>query len=129
MPFKKIYVDKNTFENIAEKLTHKYIKGNGGCPYINMKTALLDEVFNIKKEYVEDEWNDCDVLPPDKYDGDDVLIREKGMAKYENNHTSESPNYILGNFIACEKIFIDSEDGYNVFEIRDPSKYEYKFIK
>lgn len=129
MEFKKIDINQTTFKEISEALWHAYTNGEEATALEDMNTALKNVVFNVKKPYIEGEWNDCDAIPPSDYDLEDVLVRRKYMNTWgERKHTSNIQNYILAYFRAEDNKFVD-EDGFDVLKDVAVSNYEYKFIK
>lgn len=139
MEFNKITIDKETFENIVTTIHDKILKANENTQLKNIKFALSEVVFDVKSSYVEDEWNSCDIVPPEKYTFDVILIREKRSEKFPykidpvTKHTDQTCIYRIAYINPNEECpwltFLD-EDGDKIFESKESlSKYEYKFIK
>lgn len=129
MEFKKITIDKETFENIASNVHDKFMNVNEDTWLEDIKLALSEVIFDVKPSYVEGEWNSCDVVPPSEYHMHDVLIRRKGT----DEHLGPSERigrYRIGIYYSGDsRMFLDWV-GYTVFnKNEDSSNFEYKFIK
>lgn len=83
---------------------------------------------NTNVEFVDGEWNSCDIPPSEDYDMEDVLIRRKGVAAPHCNSYNINA-YKLARYNATTKTF-ENGKGENVFaDVAELAKHEYKFIE
>lgn len=128
MEFKKIDIDAETFEKISEEVWKAYSYANECSFAEDIRHALFNVVFNVKKPFEEDGWNSCDVFPPSKYNMHDVLIRKKGTDSHSGD-IFRVGKYRVGFYNSDTRVFFDFADC-QVFSLReDPSDFEYKLIK
>ena len=128
MEFKKIDIDAETFEKISEEVWKAYGDANECSFEEDLRLALSNVVFNVRKPFDEDGWNSCDVFPPSKYNMHDVLIRKKGTDSHSGG-TLRVGKYRVGFYNSDPRVFFDCV-GCQVFSQReDPSDFEYKIIK
>lgn len=122
MEFKKIDINASDFERIFEKTMYTYLNAECG-EALSMKIALRENIFNVKEEFKENDWNCCTNIPPEKYQLCPLIIREK---KDTIHYTKD---YRLAYYSDVAKEFRDSHEK-NPFKMYENLKdFEYKVIK
>ena len=123
----KIDISKKDFNSLVREFLRAYYDYDGYSSE-SIEAALKEKIFNIKKEFDENSWNDCDVEVPSEYWGCDLLIRLKNTIKKENGYTMRSSDYKVGYYSSLNGKFLDS-DGLSIVNPDEFYKYEYKLIK
>ena len=98
---KKINISQKDFNSLVLEVLQAYRNYDDCAVEESIKAALKEKVFNIKKEFVENSWNDCDVEAPDKYRYNDVIIRLKASvlrASSSTEHTQSCAAYYIGYY-------------------------------
>lgn len=128
MEFEKINISEKDFKNILERVINTYWDVRGSVSG-SIEIALKEHLFNVQKDFKEDDWNDCTVTPPEEYQDIDLLIRPKNIPLYGDEclttrHTAYKVGYCnnaTGKFM-CK--------GENVFDSESKlQEYEYKVVK
>lgn len=129
MEFKKIPIDRETFENIVVAVHEEFMNANEETWLEDLNLALSEVIFDVKPSYVEDEWNSCEVVPPIGYNLHVALVRIKVTDK------SLQPSQLIGRY-RLGIYYRDKPDmffdyvGRPLFNIKEePSDFEYKFIE
>lgn len=125
----KVNISNKDFNDLLNKTYNTYMNFDGGIRD-SIEAALRDNIFNVKHEFKEDDWNDCDVKPPEKYHCDDVIIRRKSSV-FPNSSTGHTKNccaYYIGYYDPEIGKFRNRND-LKLLDKEDLSEYEYKFIK
>lgn len=125
----KVNISTKDFNDLLNKTYNTYMNFDGGIRD-SIEEALRNHIFNVKNEFKENEWNSCDVEPPEKYYNYDVIIRKKDSVCPDDNtgHTSNCCAYYVGFYDPETGTFID-EDEDEILYGEYLSEYEYKFIK
>ena len=123
----KINISQKDFNSLLREFLRAYYDYDGYSSE-SIEAALKEKIFNIKKEFDENSWNDCDVEVPSEYWGCDLLIRLKNTIKKENGYTMRSSDYKVGYYSSLNGKFLDS-DGSSIVTPDEFYKYEYKLIK
>lgn len=63
---KKVDINQKDFNSLVLEVLQAYQNYDDCDVEESIKVALKEKVFNIKKEFEENSWNDCDVEAPDK---------------------------------------------------------------
>ena len=123
----KIDISQKDFNSLLREFLRAYYDYDGYSSE-SIEAALKEKIFNIKKEFDENSWNDCDVEVPSEYWGCDLLIRLKNTIKKENGYTVRGSDYKVGYYSSLNNKFLDS-DGSSIVTPDEYYKYEYKLIK
>lgn len=123
----KIDISQKDFNSLLCEFLRAYYDYDGYSSE-SIEAALKEKIFNIKKEFDENSWNDCDVEVPSEYWGCDLLIRLKNTIKKENGYTVRGSDYKVGYYSSLNNKFLDS-DGSSIVNPDEYYKYEYKLIK
>lgn len=129
---KKIDISQKDFNSLALEVLQAYRNYDDCAVEESIKAALKEKVFNIKKEFVENSWNDCDVEAPDKYQYDDVIIRLKASvlrASSSTEHTQSCAAYYIGYYDPETNPHFQGKKGLQLLDNEKLSEYEYKFIQ
>lgn len=129
---KKININQKDFNSLVLEVLQAYRNYDDCTVEESIKAALKEKVFNIKKEFEENSWNDCDVEAPDKYQYDDVIIRRKASvlrASSSTEHTQSCAAYYIGYYDPETNSHFQGQKGLQLLENEKLSEYEYKFIQ
>lgn len=129
---KKINISQKDFNSLALEVLQAYRNYDDCDVEESIKAALKEKVFNIKKEFEENSWNDCDVEAPDKYHYDDVIIRLKAAvlrASSSTEHTQSCAAYYIGYYDPEINPHFHGKNGLQLLDKERLSEYEYKFIQ
>lgn len=98
----KVDINQKDFNSLVLEVLQAYQNYDDCGVEESIKAALKEKVFNIKKEFEENSWNDCDVEAPDKYQYDDLIIRRKASvtrASSSTEHTQSCGAYYIGYYV------------------------------
>lgn len=129
---KKVDINQKDFNSLVLEVLQAYQNYDDCDVEESIKTALKEKVFNIKKEFEENSWNDCDVEAPDKYQYDDLIIRRKASvtrASSSTEHTQSCGAYYIGYYVPETNPHFKGKRGLQLLDNENLSEYEYKFIK
>lgn len=129
---KKINISQKDFNSLVLEVLQAYRNYDDCDVEESIKVALKEKVFNIKKEFEENSWNDCDVKAPDKYHYDDVIIRRKASilrASSSTEHTQSCCAYYIGYYDPEKTPHFQGKKGLQLLDNENLSEYEYKFIQ
>lgn len=128
---KKININQKDFNSLVLEVLQAYQNYDDCDVEESIKVALKEKVFNIKKEFEENSWNDCDVEAPDKYMCDDVIIRRKAsvLRASSTGHTQSCCAYYIGYYDPETNPHFHGKNGLQLLDKEKLSEYEYKFIK
>lgn len=128
---KKINISQKDFNSLALEVFQAYRNYDDCGSEEFIKAALKEKVFNIKKKFDENSWNDCDVEAPDKYHCDDVIIRRKAsvLRGSSTGHTQNCCAYYIGYYDSETNPHFNGKKGLQILDKEKLSEYEYKFIK
>lgn len=128
---KKININQKDFNSLVLEVLQAYRNYDDCDVEESIKVALKEKVFNIKKEFEENSWNDCDVEAPDKYVCDDVIIRRKAsvLRASSTGHTQSCCAYNIGYYDPETSPHFHGKNGLQLLDKEKLSEYEYKFIK
>lgn len=129
---KKIDISQKDFNSLVLEVLQAYRNYDDCAVEESIKAALKEKVFNIKKEFEENSWNDCDVEAPDKYHYDDVIIRLKAAvlrASSSTEHTQSCAAYYIGYYDPETNPHFHGKNGLQLLDKERLSEYEYKFIQ
>lgn len=126
----KINISQKDFDSLALEVLRTFYNYEGNSEE-SIKEALKENIFNIKKEFEENSWNDCDVEAPDKYVCDDVIIRRKAsvLRASSTGHTQSCCAYYIGYYDPETNPHFHGKNGLQLLDKEKLSEYEYKFIK
>lgn len=128
---KKVDINQKDFDSLALEVLQAYRNYDDCDSEESIKAALKEKIFNIKKEFEENSWNDCDVEAPDKYVCDDVIIRRKAsvLRASSTGHTQSCCAYYIGYYDPETNPHFHGKNGLQLLDKEKLSEYEYKFIK
>lgn len=128
---KKINISQKDFNSLALEVLQAYRNYDDCDSEESIKAALKEKIFNIKKEFEENSWNDCDVEAPDKYMCDDVIIRRKAsvLPASSTGHTQSCCAYYIGYYDSETNPHFHGKNGLQLLDKEKLSEYEYKFIQ
>lgn len=128
---KKININQKDFNSLVLEVLQAYQNYDDCDVEESIKVALKEKIFNIKKEFEENSWNDCDVEAPDKYMCDDVIIRRKAsvLRASSTGHTQSCCAYYIGYYDPETNPHFHGKNGLQLLDKEKLSEYEYKFIK
>lgn len=128
---KKVDINQKDFNSLVLEVLQAYQNYDDCDVEESIKVALKEKVFNIKKEFEENSWNDCDVEAPDKYVCDDVIIRRKAsvLRASSTGHTQSCCAYYIGYYDPETNPHFHGKNGLQIIDKEKLSEYEYKFIK
>lgn len=123
----KINISQKDFDYLALEVLRTFYNYDGSSEE-SIKEALKENIFNIKKEFEENSWNDCDVEVPSEFYCKDLLIRLKNTPKDNRGNTIRCSDYKVGYFRGSSNSFV-YYDGNLLVDLYNLDKYEYKLIK
>lgn len=129
---KKVDIKQKDFNSLVLEVLQAYQNYDDCDVEESIKAALKEKVFNIKKEFEENSWNDCDVEAPDKYQYDDLIIRRKASvtrASSSTEHTQSCDAYYIGYYVPETNPHFKGKKGLQLLDNENLSEYEYKFIQ
>lgn len=129
---KKVDINQKDFNSLVLEVLQAYQNYDDCDVEESIKAALKEKVFNIKKEFEENSWNDCDVEAPDKYQYDDLIIRRKASvtrASSSTEHTQSCGAYYIGYYVPETNPHFKGRKGLQLLDNENLSEYEYKFIQ
>lgn len=129
---KKVDINQKDFNSLVLEVLQAYQNYEDCDVEESIKIALKEKVFNIKKEFEENSWNDCDVEAPDKYQYDDLIIRRKASvtrASSSTEHTQSCGAYYIGYYVPETNPHFKGRKGLQLLDNENLSEYEYKFIQ
>ena len=129
---KKVDINQKDFNSLVLEVLQAYQNYEDCDVEESIKAALKEKVFNIKKEFEENSWNDCDVEAPDKYQYDDLIIRRKASvtrASSSTEHTQSCGAYYIGYYVPETNPHFKGKKGLQLLDNENLSEYEYKFIQ
>lgn len=129
---KKVDINQKDFNSLVLEVLQAYQNYDDCDVEESIKAALKEKVFNIKKEFEENSWNDCDVEAPDKYQYDDLIIRRKASvtrASSSTEHTQSCGAYYIGYYVPETNPHFKGKKGLQLLDNENLSEYEYKFIQ
>nr|DAL93685.1 MAG TPA: hypothetical protein [Caudoviricetes sp.] len=126
----KINISQKDFNSLVLEVFRAHYKYDGNYEE-SIKAALKEKIFNIKKEFDENSWNDCDVEPPEKYDCEDVIIRRKSSVLHNSStgHTCNCCAYYIGYYDSETSPHFHEQNDLTILDKENLSEFEYKFIK
>lgn len=126
----KINISQKDFDSLALEVLRTFYNYDGNSEE-SIKEALKENIFNIKKEFEENSWNDCDVEPPEKYHCDDVIIRRKSSVLHNSStgHTWNCCAYYIGYYDSKASTHFHGQNDLKILDKENLSEFEYKFIK
>lgn len=128
----KVDINQKDFNSLVLEVLQAYQNYDDCDVEESIKAALKEKVFNIKKEFEENSWNDCDVEAPDKYQYDDLIIRRKASvtrASSSTEHTQSCGAYYIGYYVPETNPHFKGRKGLQLLDNENLSEYEYKFIQ
>lgn len=128
----KVDINQKDFNSLVLEVLQAYQNYDDCDVEESIKAALKEKVFNIKKEFEENSWNDCDVEAPDKYQYDDLIIRRKASvtrASSSTEHTQSCGAYYIGYYVPETNPHFKGKKGLQLLDNEKLSEYEYKFIQ
>lgn len=128
--FEPVDIDARSFRQLVAKLTYEFSSCEDGSIEDFLERSLRLHVFNVKPEFLENEWNRCTIPPPDDFCMNDLIIRKKGLAPIGRRvYTYSTKAYRLAHYNGSKKIF-ETADNNNAFnEDEDLKDFEYLLIK
>lgn len=147
MPFEKITIARCTLQEIAKKVHAAYMREQSPStperttPECSMMIALEECIFNIKKEFVCGDWNDCDTEVPELMYYAHMLIKKKGAECDSSRNTYScllpfdgESTYCIGYYDGMNKQFSICASYEDRLKVQDainsnPEAWQCRYIK
>lgn len=116
----KINISEKDFKNVLDNVFLTFYKYESNTRD-SLEEALKKHIFDVSSfPFNKDDWNSCDVKPPEEFYDSYFVMRSKDGSFFED--------YIICAYTEYSGTFYDQE-GNDPLECKDPSNFEYKIFE